>query len=440
MKKFLITFMCVVMVVAMMPAIACAATVEVADFSSLKTAISNAGVGDEIKLTADIDCGSTQLAIDKQITLNLNGKKITTSFGWGGISLKGNCSLINGSILHKGGVAAIKVWNAERLEDLNITVEKDNAGNISVQSSAPYVGTIKNVTLSGGSYGIETQYVQGEKTGTKDPVIGTIENVTIKDTKQNGLILMAPVGTVKNCDISTDGIGINMFRKGLATVTATVENCDIKGETAVYLHDENFINPDYKNEGDLKLTIDEESSLTSADGNTGAKSEVGETGTVAVEIKAEGGKCALTQADGSVLYVEDHTFGTEVKFDGENHWVECACGEKNAVAAHNFEWVVDKEATETEKGSKHEECTACDYAKDPVEIPVITSDDSDLDEDKDDIQKDEEKEPVDKDDKEQKEEDKKDVPKTSDFSDMLPWIAMMAVTALAAVAFKKKEN
>lgn len=40
-------------------------------------------------------------------------------------------------------------------------------------------------------------------------------------------------------------------------------------------------------------------------------------------------------------------------------------------AAHEFQWVVDKEATTTEKGSKHEECTVCGYEKKAVEIPVI---------------------------------------------------------------------
>ena len=39
-------------------------------------------------------------------------------------------------------------------------------------------------------------------------------------------------------------------------------------------------------------------------------------------------------------------------------------------AAHTFEWVIDKEATATEKGSKHEKCTVCGYEKAAVEIPA----------------------------------------------------------------------
>ena len=39
-------------------------------------------------------------------------------------------------------------------------------------------------------------------------------------------------------------------------------------------------------------------------------------------------------------------------------------------AAHSYKWVVDKEATETEAGSKHEECEVCGYKKATVEIPA----------------------------------------------------------------------
>ena len=56
--------------------------------------------------------------------------------------------------------------------------------------------------------------------------------------------------------------------------------------------------------------------------------------------------------------------------DDNNHWNACACGAKLNEAAHTFEWVIDKQPTETEAGSKHEECTVCGYAKAAVEIPA----------------------------------------------------------------------
>lgn len=37
---------------------------------------------------------------------------------------------------------------------------------------------------------------------------------------------------------------------------------------------------------------------------------------------------------------------------------------------HSFKWFIDKEATTTEKGSKHEECTICGYKKAFIDIPM----------------------------------------------------------------------
>ena len=62
------------------------------------------------------------------------------------------------------------------------------------------------------------------------------------------------------------------------------------------------------------------------------------------------------------------------QYDGNNHWKLCVCGEKLDNAAHSFKWVIDKEATATQAGSKHEECTVCGYAKASVEIPATGND------------------------------------------------------------------
>ena len=67
----------------------------------------------------------------------------------------------------------------------------------------------------------------------------------------------------------------------------------------------------------------------------------------------------------------NHDYGTEWKYDNTNHWHECEDGEKADITTHNFKWIIDKEATATEKGSKHEECTVCGYKKTAVDIPAI---------------------------------------------------------------------
>lgn len=65
-----------------------------------------------------------------------------------------------------------------------------------------------------------------------------------------------------------------------------------------------------------------------------------------------------------------HKYGTEWKYNETNHWHECEDGEKADITAHTFKQIIDKEATATEKGSKHEECTVCGYKKTAVDIPA----------------------------------------------------------------------
>lgn len=100
----------------------------------------------------------------------------------------------------------------------------------------------------------------------------------------------------------------------------------------------------------------------------------------------EAGTQGITLQDTVIPKLTKHTIdGTGWHSDTTNHWNTCECGEKLNEAAHTFEWVIDKEATATEAGSKHEECTVCGYAKAAVEIPATgdttsaaTGDDSNI--------------------------------------------------------------
>ena len=122
-----------------------------------------------------------------------------------------------------------------------------------------------------------------------------------------------------------------------------------------------------------------------------------------------------------------HSYGSEWKNDATNHWHECSCGDKADKAAHDFKWVVDKEATATQKGSKHEECKVCGYKKAAVEIlatgsttkptdPTQTNSNTGV-----------------------------EGPKTGDNSNMILWIALLfisggAVIGITVYSKKKKEN
>lgn len=79
----------------------------------------------------------------------------------------------------------------------------------------------------------------------------------------------------------------------------------------------------------------------------------------------------ITTLDDLAIDATGHTFLNAWKTDEEKHWHECSCGAKTEEAAHTFEWKIDKDAEVGVAGTKHEECTACGYAKEAVEIPAL---------------------------------------------------------------------
>ena len=116
-----------------------------------------------------------------------------------------------------------------------------------------------------------------------------------------------------------------------------------------------------------------------------------------------------------------HSYGSDWKNDATNHWHECSCGDKADKAAHDFKWVVDKEATATQKGSKHAECRVCGYKKAAVEIPATGTPT-------------EPGKPTDS-----------DSSQTGDNSNMILWIALLFVSGGVVIGIivyskKKKEN
>ncbi len=67
-----------------------------------------------------------------------------------------------------------------------------------------------------------------------------------------------------------------------------------------------------------------------------------------------------------------HAWETEWANNDSKHWHECTvCKTKGDEADHAFEWKIDKEATVTEAGAKHEECKVCGYKKTAVAIDKI---------------------------------------------------------------------
>lgn len=86
------------------------------------------------------------------------------------------------------------------------------------------------------------------------------------------------------------------------------------------------------------------------------------------------------KADGTVLaspaetvVIAEHTCSAsgEWKTNETDHWKLCGeCGKEVEKEAHEFEWVIDKEATETEDGARHQKCKVCGYETASQPIPA----------------------------------------------------------------------
>lgn len=91
--------------------------------------------------------------------------------------------------------------------------------------------------------------------------------------------------------------------------------------------------------------------------------------------KNEGGRFVLSNVEeNTAITVEGvrkhEAVNDEWLSDDSTHWHKCACGDKIDEAKHDFEWVVVKAPTATEKGSKQQKCKVCGHKLAEVEIPA----------------------------------------------------------------------
>ena len=207
--------------------------------SKLHDAIKNAAEGDTIYLNNNIDLGASQLALEKNVIVDLNDKTISADYDWGIVSLKNGVSIKNGTIDVKSNVAAIRAFNVGSIENVTINIEpkatEKVATAIAVQNGG-YVGTIKNVTITGATQGIEL--LKGAK-------VERIENVDVQavsNGSKEGIALLinaGNVGKVVNSNFNGEVYGARMMLNGEYTVALELDNCVVGGGTAgIYAHDE----------------------------------------------------------------------------------------------------------------------------------------------------------------------------------------------------------
>lgn len=105
-----------------------------------------------------------------------------------------------------------------------------------------------------------------------------------------------------------------------------------------------------------------------------------------------------------------HSHGSEWMTNATHHWHECSCGDKADLAPHTeSDWIVDREATASTAGTRHQECTVCGYVMQTETISATGSN-----------------------------------PKTGDGSTMMLWTCLAAVVGISilgsVVTIKKRKH
>ncbi len=244
------------------------------------------------------------------------------------------------------------------------------------------------------SVALKTIYIQTEECKDKVKNIGsTVSNDRVYGVTNGGTFaantdfeegtLATPIksgfkfqGWYDNADcdstaVTTARVGMTYYAKWIKKEAQ--ELSFEKDAVTVHANETTVTNPIKHTKGDGSVTYEsDKENVATVDATNGKVTIVGAGTATITATAAETGDYKKASASYE-LTVTNHEFKDSWESDADNHWHSCAvggCTVKSEEKAHDFEWIVDKNATAAEKGTKHEECTVCHFQKDPVEIPA----------------------------------------------------------------------
>lgn len=367
-------------------------TYYVADEDELKDVLSHvAAQGQQqvtVQLTKDVTLSSMLNITASNVVVDLGGNTITAGdpFAYTFDNDKHLVQVLNGAnvTLRNGRLEtttankhALNVYGAEKFLLEDVVVDHTLA-----EKGAPVV--VNGSTMSVGG---TVELITGENSWYAMNV----------DNQVNGVATPSEVAFVEGANVQFSGVnplGIYLETTNAGTEVAVSFEKNVTLSSDV----ENFVAVSIKKDANAKVENPENAGLdTDKNGN---------------------------------LVPHEHVFGDAWVSDETGHWHACACGEKQDVAQHTFQWVVDKEATATENGSKHEECTVCGYAKQAVVIPATGT-----------TQPSEQPSTQPSEQPTQSQKPDAEQPQTGDVSNVALWVAMMFVsvaTLTGVMAYTKK--
>lgn len=276
-------------------------------------------------------------------------------------------------------------------------------------------------TITGGTFPISpVDYVPTDSAaiaytagnGSTNYVVGADDIAKVAESAAEGDEITVLTGDA-DLSIPVDGVIVSNAGDG----NVTVNGADVAGDSEVVTHIHNG------------KKIEAKDATCTEDGN------------IAYWYCADCGKYFSDEALENQIQQEDtkiratgHTAGKEWKSDETSHWNECtSCGTKLNETAHTFAWITDQQATATQAGEKHQECTVCKYAKAAVEIPATGTTQTPSEPNQPTQTPSESEDHVD------------DVPKTGDNGNMVLWICLLllacgGLTGIAVYVKKRKTS
>ena len=195
----------------------------------------------------------------------------------------------------------------------------------------------------------------------------TVENAKLTDT-MTGWGKFSAIKTNGNVTVTNAVVNaVNKVSSG-ATIEAKYKN------SVNYLYVSGTSTITATNESTSENLTSKAITATIRNNNTNAKIEVN-------SIKVEAGKSCYCDAKKATIISpapHTHTFGDTWTSDATDHWHACTASDCNGIdaikdkAPHDYsDWIIDKEPNATEAGSKHKECTVCQYKTQTETIPAI---------------------------------------------------------------------
>ena len=332
--------------------------------------------------------GNVNISVNKRDTIKSIKNLIITGATDGKNSLslstttRGKAISVLGDLTVTGITLTVTAGNGHALRANNITVSdatliatNNSANNAAIQATQGD-GPLGNLTVSGTS-AITVTNNNANGRAIHATIINGNETPGQTDASQVTISSPAPHSHICSDGWTSDATGhwhrctdanctekLNFAAHSGGTATCTAKKkCEVCGQS--------YSEPDPNNHTALSDWKFDEAGHWKTCNDCGTIIEkAAHSGGAATCTKAK--KCEICNQSYGEFDPSNHTHLSDWASDETHHWKTCsACNTDIEKSAHTYgDWIIDKEATATEAGSRHKVCTICNYETQTETIPA----------------------------------------------------------------------